>query len=140
MSNKLLKFRVWNAEDKHWDNPSILEVWDDTGKLEPFGFIKSGKLNPVYAPIENYIIQQFTGLIDKNDKEVYCGDIIQFKVFEDWGDYTGQIVKYYVEWCQYDIGWRAFTKGMRDKNCAGIKIQEPFEVIGNTFETSEILN
>ena len=39
--NREFKFRVWSLEDKCWDNPAILEVWDESGKLEPYSYIKN---------------------------------------------------------------------------------------------------
>jgi uncharacterized phage protein (TIGR01671 family) len=79
MKQRDLKFRVWNIEHKCWDSPAILEVWDDEGSLEPFEYIKSGTLNPLYVPKENYIIQQYVGIQDRNKKDIYEGDIVKFK-------------------------------------------------------------
>ena len=75
-----LRFRVWNIADKCWDNPNMLEVWNDSGKLEPFKYIKSGKLDPIYNPKENYVIQQFTGLKDLKNKDIYEGDLVLYHV------------------------------------------------------------
>lgn len=102
--NRELKFRVWSIEDKNWDNPSILEVWNDSGKLEPFQYIKTGHLNPIYMPLENYIIQQFTGLKDKNGKEIYEGDIISHEHDTRWLPSGGSIFKNYftIEWVNGD--------------------------------------
>ena len=138
MSNQLLKFRVWNSRYKYFVYPETQGYMNFSINLFGAIYQHSGDYDYV-EDSESWKAQQFTGLTDKNNKGVYCGDIIQFKVFEDWGDYTGQIVKYYIDWCEYDVGWRAFTKGMKDKNYAGIKIEEHFEVIGNIFETPEIL-
>lgn len=62
--NREIKFRAWNA------NSEKMMDWD---------FIKSvGNLNKLLL-LNHVVVQQFTGLVDTNENEIYEGDIIQFK-------------------------------------------------------------
>ena len=123
-----LKFRVWNIKDKVWDDPTILEVWDGGGVLEPFQYIKSGELNPLYIPKENYVIQQFTGLQDVKGNNIYEGDIVKFE-----NDFTAEVI-----WCEEDAAFQ-----IRTENKGGAFLNERymlhFKVIGNIFENADLL-
>ena len=133
-----LKFRVWSLIDKEWDNPAILEVWDS-----------SGLFRPMYNP-ENYVIQQFTNLKDKNRKEIYEGDIIQYSLdFKNlkriseikWGNYSDG------EYCQTIECWMIGGCSLSDAiyssqfgyGPASEIEKNSIEVIGNIFENPELI-
>lgn len=58
-----IKFRVWNKINQNW------------GEIERFIGESYGNLNED----ENLILQQYTGLKDKNNKEIYEGDIVRWE-------------------------------------------------------------
>ncbi len=71
--NREIKFRVWNPDDKRMEFPLVFAICSN-GKLQPL--IKCSDGNRAY---KDYPIMQFTGLKDKNGKEIYEGDILSLK-------------------------------------------------------------
>ena len=138
------KFRLWSIEEKQFIAPNILEVFNESGDLTPFKYIKTGKLNPLYMPVENYIIQQYTGLTDSKGNRIYEGDIIKEHHFEDWGDkigyeYIGIVVyKEYSDDILY-AGYKTIPAKNQNTKFRGNAIQSDCEVIGNIFENPELL-
>jgi len=78
---------------------------------------------------EHLIVQQFTGLKDKNGKEVYEGDIILGFMSSDGFKHVAP-----VEWTGF--GWSAVS---RQGNNMIIWLESDFEVIGNINENPELL-
>ncbi|KKN78472.1 hypothetical protein LCGC14_0350040 [marine sediment metagenome] len=121
-----IKFRAWikpsykskgKGQMVDWD--TIWSTWDVADLFGKVGTI----------PLE------WTGLQDKNGKEIYEGDIL------DFGDYS--IAKYgrclhIVYWNDEDAGFNSREVGFQ--KLAGFGIDETGAVIGNIYENEELLN
>lgn len=116
--NREIKFRAWDVAAKLWRNFLYVDVV--TGNVS--GNDKT-----------EYIITQFTGLKDKNNKDIYEGDIlkIRFKV-DEHGD-----MEEIIDVVSFDNG--AFCTN-EDWFCNWLFAPSiTFEVIGNIFENKDLV-
>ena len=81
-----------------------------------------------YLTNDEYPIQQYTGLTDKNGKEIYEGDIIHLK----FGELNDNLV---VKWDKY-MGLKYHNGGWTSL----VHVDTHGEVIGNIFEHENLLN
>lgn len=133
--NREIKFRIWTKNER-------------TGQIymtEPFALDKDFDC---LCGCFDGVIMQYTGLKDKNGKEIYEGDIV--KIVCEWGCSLHKIV-----FRQYDddemhttnihVGWYALTimtdyihKGAIANDRTLSDIHSSCEVIGNIYEKPEL--
>jgi len=106
-----IKFRAWEKIDKEmyqWEDLQCEELWD----------ILHGN--------KRYILMQYTGLKDKNGKEIYEGDIVKW--LDDGSDYPNIITRIHP----------VIIKNLNNISPMFFDKTE-YEIIGNIWENGEIL-
>lgn len=136
-SMREIKFRAWDTLKKRW--------CDRDGK-DWFILTPDGEINfpeggwdingSITSPEEQYIIlEQYTGLKDKNGKEIWEGDIV--KGHTNWADDNGNV--------EVDDEWQTSEVKCVLDEFEGYKFSAAFlnldavEVIGNIHENPELL-
>lgn len=133
-----IKFRAWDKENKEMLDIEDLH-WDDCTRE----FLIRTTMYSDYFDIQDMILMQYTGLKDKNEKEIYEGDILKIPEWL-WQDNQEICVCIYAEKHQTNevIGFGLYIK---DGYSGEYKISVPsdewdeFEVIGNIYENLELL-
>jgi uncharacterized phage protein (TIGR01671 family) len=125
MNNRELKFRVYIPDH------------------EKFSYFRLGEFDysDRYLYQHQYPVQQYTGLQDRDGKEIYEGDIVKYNPDDRTVDREGII-----EWSNYYHGWT-----IRDKQCypeskyGVFSLACPFmsfndvEIICHIFENPELI-
>jgi uncharacterized phage protein (TIGR01671 family) len=123
---RIIKFRVWddaNQKMYHQNNDGVFEIMGQTVWVGARFFGLQAK---------RFTIEQFTGLYDKNKKEIFEGDIVKSR-WRDCGkpdktDYETCVVEYHNE------GEKA-----RFTDFYSINGDNDIQVIGNIHENPELI-
>ena len=129
-----IKFRVWDIKNKNF-----IYEYDACHKRLAISFdgkVYHGGYDDVLST-SDYIVQQYTGLKDKNGKEIYEGDILHYLF--DGASYPKEAQDKYLT-CVYDSDFGGFCFDDADSSYYWAEVRGYMEVIGNIFETPELLD
>lgn len=119
-----IKFRVWDKDSKkiYYQDDFIL-TFDKVG--EDVYLSKNNEVTPLYR----YELMQYTGLKDKNGKEIYEGDILDY----------GESGKYKVVFSKSTFKIQKVNNSKGDLYLLEDCWFDESEVIGNIYENPELL-
>lgn len=113
-----LRFRAWVKSEECY-----MGKWIDT--QYPVTFSAVNEVAEYYSD-NDLVVEQYTGLKDKNGKEIYEGDIVS---------YRGN--NYQIKWCKASFAYIASSNNQY--YWLSPSKSTVFEVIGNTYENPEMV-
>lgn len=140
---KNYKFRAWDNHNKKWlmgyEYPNLggfsltgesvlFGEWGDC--FDEFVFEKNGK------KADDLIITQFTGLVDRNNKQLYDGDIVKFRA-----NYTSKpcgYMKGILRMTEFELQIEAENGQFYSANNETDEFPYADELIGNIFDNPEL--
>lgn len=124
----LLRFRAWDVEFKELVRVDALVLDEQVIKAT----YNNG--NVVKDDLKNYVLMQSTGLMEKNGKEIFEGDILSIETDEE-------NVRVEVSWDSKHALFVFESKKYNEKEALGELFEDnsyPFKIIGNIYENPEL--
>ena len=125
-----IRFRAWDKQKEYMFFPTELML-NIQGE-------NKGRVEWVYdeedLKVFDFVLMQYTGLHDKNSKEIFEGDavkcsqykgIVEFKKYDDWEQY---------QWGEH------YGYVVQAKDGEHSILDYEFEIIGNIHENPELIN
>jgi uncharacterized phage protein (TIGR01671 family) len=121
-----IKFRCWFASKMWYAIPAIRFDKDGVRVVDLNHDEDDFSLSPdTWTGHDDYVLMQFTGMKDKNGRNIYEGDIV-----------TGTAGKYSFIVQYRRFGYMGYSFDGRDE----FNIPDTWEVIGNIYENPELLS
>ena len=124
--NREIKFRAWHKDLKKMFKIGQITLEKGTWNFEPNDRDFIGMSIP-FQP--SFVLMQYTGLHDKNGKEIYEGDIVKIKYRDED---IGKVI--------YEHNGFSIDVTNMNKNYGRVSFVNNFmEVIGNIYDNQELL-
>ena len=121
-----IKFRAWHKEKKIMGNVLGIDI------LHKETFFSNEDVDCYeHTDFKDIELMEYTGLKDKNNKEIYEGDIVKLRANHGIG-----VIKYYDEWGAFVVEY------IKPRPLAVLGMnyyKEDIEILGNIYENSELL-
>lgn len=121
------------------------KIWKEMGKVKRIRFddegdvctvLFRGKTSGTNTPIDEIELMQSTGLFDRNGKEIFEGDIVQFEDCYEVSDFL-YINTGIIEWCQGGFHVTNRDSVLMEDLLDGDSLD--VTIIGNIYENPELL-
>lgn len=116
MKNREMKFRAWDKWNNRW-----YDLSENYLHFNESGFINEGNLSD--PDDDRFSLSQFTGLCDKNGKEIYEGDVVKTEMDRN------KVVEF--------LGG-AFAPFCESAESTTFVDNERCEIIGNIYESEHL--
>jgi len=125
-----IKFRAWDIRNNCWFNQGYGDFcvgYSETYKENYITFSECAGMGDRQCTLHEVYVMQYTGLKDKNEKEIYEGDIISLH-----GAEFGGVVFWHNEGACFYQNHRGSILGI----CGS---DSDYEIIGNQYENPELM-
>lgn len=128
-----IKFRAWDTSNREWLDTGAFSLDLDGDELH---------LTGTSGYVRGYVLMQYTGLKDKNGKEIYEGDVVALDMWH--GNEHGYIPEAgVIKWHQSSSAfkWFSIEEDPSDGNNYWLSQADEHqrEVIGNIYGNPELL-
>ena len=121
-----IKFRAWHKEEKIMGEVLGIDI------LHKEIFFSNEDVDRYeHTDFKDIELMQYTGLKDKNNKEVYEGDIVKLRANHGIG-----VIKYYDEWGAFVVEY------IKPRPLAVLGMnyyKEDIEILGNIYKNPELI-
>lgn len=135
---RIIKYRAWRTDEKYMVTSDVgaltalRNCYGNKGLAEQAGFSNiDNQPNP-----DRFILMQYTGRKDINDKEIFEGDIVSFDdCTSTESGYCERGCIGVVEWCNETVSFEVSNR----LSAESYEVLDECVVIGNIYENPELM-